>query len=44
MYDVVLGEPKVKKWDEKLDSRAAKKGAILVSSNCAKIIENESSD
>ncbi len=27
MYNVVLGEPKVKKWDEKLDSHAAEKVA-----------------
>jgi hypothetical protein len=34
-----------KKWDEKLDSRAAKKGAKkLVSSASAKKIEKESSD
>ncbi len=46
MYDVVLRVPKVyKKRDEKLDSRAAKKGAKkLVSSNSAKILEKESSD
>jgi hypothetical protein len=38
MCNVVLGEPKVKKWDEKLDSRAAEKGAKKqVSSNCVKI-------
>jgi hypothetical protein len=46
MYDVVLVKPKVlKKLDEKLDSCTAEKGAKkLVSSNCAKILEKESSD
>jgi hypothetical protein len=46
MYNVVLGVPKVqKKWDEKLDPHAAKKGPKkLVSSDCAKILEKESSD
>jgi hypothetical protein len=34
-----------KKWDEKLDSLAAEKGAKKqVSSDCAKILEKESSD
>ncbi len=34
-----------KKWDEKLDSRAAKKGVKkLVISDCAKILEKVSSD
>ncbi len=33
------------KWNKKLDSRAAKKGAKkLVSSNCTKILEKESSN
>jgi hypothetical protein len=35
----------IKKWDEKLDSRSAKKGAKkLVISNCAKLLEKESSN
>jgi hypothetical protein len=35
----------IKKWDEKSDSRAAKKGTKkLVNSNCVKILEKESSD
>ena len=35
----------IKKWDKKLDSCAAEKGVKkLVSSNCAKILEKESSD
>ena len=35
----------MRKWDEKLDSRAAKKGAKkLVSSDFAKILDKESSD
>jgi hypothetical protein len=35
----------MRKWDEKLDSRAAKKGAKkLVSSNYAKILDKESSN
>jgi hypothetical protein len=35
----------MRKWDEKLDSHAAKKGAKkLVSSNCAKILVKESSN
>jgi hypothetical protein len=35
----------MRKWDEKLDSRAAKKGAKkLVSSDYAKILDKESSD
>ncbi len=45
MYDVVLGEPKVKKKKvEKLDSCTAEKGAKkLVTSASAKILEKESS-
>jgi len=35
----------IKKWDEKLESHAAKKGAKkLVNSDFAKILEKESSD
>jgi hypothetical protein len=35
----------IRKWDEKSDSHAAKKGAKkLVSSTSAKILEKESSD
>ncbi len=35
----------MRKWDKKLDSRAAKKGPKkLVSSDCAKILEKESND
>ncbi len=38
-----LENQRYKKQDEKLDSRAAKKGAMkLVSSDCAKILEKES--
>jgi hypothetical protein len=46
MYNVVLGVPKVqKKWDEKSDFHAAKKDPKeLVSSDCAKLLEKESSD
>jgi hypothetical protein len=45
MYNVVLGEAKIKKWDKKSDFCAAKKGAKkLVSSNCPKILENKSSN
>jgi hypothetical protein len=45
MYNVVFRVQKVKKRDEKLESRAAKKGAKkLVSSDIAKILENECSD
>jgi hypothetical protein len=40
-YNVLLQIAQgIRKWDEKLDSRADKKGAKkLVSSNCAKILE-----
>jgi hypothetical protein len=45
MYDVVLGDKGMRKRDEKLDSCAAKKGAKkLVNSDCAKILDKESSD
>jgi hypothetical protein len=46
MYDILAQSAKgTKKWDEKSDSRAAKKGAKkLVSSNFSKILEYESSD
>jgi hypothetical protein len=45
MYIVVFGVQKVYKWDKKLDSHAAEKGAKkLVSSNFAKILEKESSN
>jgi hypothetical protein len=44
MYDIVFGVQKYTR-DEKLESRAAKKGAKkLVSSDVAKILENESSN
>jgi hypothetical protein len=35
----------MRKWEEKSDSRAAKKGAMkLVSSDCTKIIDKENSN
>ncbi len=45
-YDVLPWSTKgVRNWDEKLDSRAAKKGAKkLVSSECAKILDKENSN
>ncbi len=45
MYDVVSGVQKVKELDEKLESRAAEKGAKkLVISDVAKILEKESNN
>jgi hypothetical protein len=46
MYNVVLWSTKgMRKWDKKLDSSAAKKGAKkLASSDSAKILEKESSN
>jgi hypothetical protein len=39
------GTKAIKKWDENLDSCAAEKGAKkLVSSDCPKILEKESSN
>jgi hypothetical protein len=46
-YDIVppWSTKGMRKWDKKFDSRAAKKGAKkLVSSDCAKILEKESSN
>jgi hypothetical protein len=38
-------DKEIKKWDAKLDSRAAKKGTKkLVNRDCAKILEKESSN
>jgi hypothetical protein len=45
-YNVIPWSPKgMRNWRKKLDSRAAKKGTKkLVSSNCVKILEKESSN